>query len=196
MKLKRWLVTGSASVIRVLDLVFSVAALIALSPILLLVLVVVSADGGQPIFVQRRMGRRMLQFNIYKFRTMEINTPTAPTHEITRDRVSRTGRLLRRTKVDELPQLVNVLLGDMSLIGPRPCLPSQETVIDSRQRRGVFNVRPGVSGLAQILGVDMSTPDRLARLDARMIQKLDLCCYLNLIRLTLTGRGRGDRIRL
>jgi O-antigen biosynthesis protein WbqP len=105
------------------------------------------------------------------------------------------GRFLRRTKLDELPQLWNVLKGEMSLVGPRPCLPNQEELIAERQKRGVFAVRPGITGLAQVNEIDMSEPARLAEVDERMIRTLTLKDYFRYLVLTLTGKGSGDRVR-
>jgi len=105
------------------------------------------------------------------------------------------GRFLRRTKLDELPQLWNVLKGELSLVGPRPCLFNQTELIEERASRGVFAARPGITGLAQIIGIDMSTPRLLAETDARMLQRLGLAAYFTYITKTVTGAGRGDRIR-
>jgi lipopolysaccharide/colanic/teichoic acid biosynthesis glycosyltransferase len=101
---------------------------------------------------------------------------------------------LRRTKLDELPQAWNVLVGDMSFVGPRPCLPSQGELIAAREHLNVFSVRPGITGLAQLSGVDMSTPQLLADLDATLVQSLDLNTYLRCIALTFLGKGSGDPV--
>jgi len=102
---------------------------------------------------------------------------------------------LRKRKLDVLLQLWNVLLGDMSLVGPRPNLINQEQLINERDSRGVYSVRPGITGLAQINKVDMSTPQLLAETDARMINELNIFVYFQLIILTVFGRGLGDRIK-
>ena len=109
--------------------------------------------------------------------------------------ITQVGAFLRLTKLDELPQLWNVLKGEMSLVGPRPYLFSQVALIVERAERQVFNVRPGITGLAQIQGIDMSTPRLLAETDARMLQDLGLTAYFTYIIKTVTGAGRGDRIR-
>jgi O-antigen biosynthesis protein WbqP len=102
------------------------------------------------------------------------------------------GRRLRAFKLDELPQLFNVVRGDMSLVGPRPCLPSQADVIAARRRRDVFSIRPGITGLAQLASVDMSTPDRLAEIDGRYVANRTLLGDLLIIARTVTGGGAGD----
>ena len=105
--------------------------------------------------------------------------------------VTSLGELLRRFKIDELPQLWNVLLGDMSLVGPRPCLPSQAELVEARKRLGVFTVRPGITGLAQVSGVDMSDANRLAEIDAQYVRTQSLVGDLRLIWATLRGQGVG-----
>jgi lipopolysaccharide/colanic/teichoic acid biosynthesis glycosyltransferase len=104
------------------------------------------------------------------------------------------GRFLRRTKLDELPQLWNVLKGEMSLVGPRPCLFNQQELIDAREQLGVFAARPGITGLAQVNEIDMSTPELLAQTDARMLSSLGIRNYFAYILMTVTGKGSGDRI--
>jgi lipopolysaccharide/colanic/teichoic acid biosynthesis glycosyltransferase len=106
------------------------------------------------------------------------------------------GKFLRRTKLDELPQLWNVLKGEMSLVGPRPCLFNQEELIEARERLGVFEVRPGITGLAQVNEIDMSTPQLLAETDARMLSSLGLKDYIGYIMMTVTGKGAGDRVSI
>jgi lipopolysaccharide/colanic/teichoic acid biosynthesis glycosyltransferase len=110
------------------------------------------------------------------------------------DAVTPYGGFLRRSKLDELPQLWNVLKGEMSLVGPRPCLFNQEELIAERAKRRVFDARPGVTGLAQVRGVDMSTPSLLAETDAEMLENLSISHYFKLILVTLLGNGAGDRI--
>jgi lipopolysaccharide/colanic/teichoic acid biosynthesis glycosyltransferase len=105
------------------------------------------------------------------------------------------GHFLRRSKLDELPQLCNVLIGDMSLVGPRPCLFSQVELIDERQKRGVYDVRPGITGLAQVNDIDMSTPVLLAETDSSMIKAYSVKLYFKLILKTIVGNGLGDRVK-
>lgn len=178
---------------RTLDLL----ATLLIAPVALLVVVIAAIaialeTPGSPLFAQRRVGRAERPFTCYKLRTMRPDTPDLPSHEVGGAAITRVGALLRWLKIDELPQLVNVLTGDMSLVGPRPCLPSQHGLIDARRRRGVFAVRPGITGLAQVLGVDMSDPERLAALDETYVQTHNLLGDLKLIARTVIGAGQGD----
>ena len=125
---------------------------------------------------------------------MPINTDSVGTHLVDTINITKLGKFLRKTKLDELPQLFNVFLGQMSIVGPRPCLPNQAELIEERCKRGVFKVCPGITGLAQISDVDMSTPRKLARYDSLMIKSMSLKLYLKLIIDTLLGQGHGDRI--
>ena len=125
---------------------------------------------------------------------MKPETNSVGTHEVSQKQVTTWGRLLRKTKIDELPQLWNVLWGQMSLVGPRPCLPKQTQLIQARRALGVFEVRPGITGLAQIRGIDMSTPVLLAKTDAEMIRRMNLLNYFKYIFKTICGSGFGDRV--
>ena len=127
---------------------------------------------------------------------MKFGTRQAGTHEISASAVTPIGRHLRRTKLDELPQIVNILRNEMSLVGPRPCLPGQTELIDARRRLGVLTVKPGISGLAQINGIDMSTPWRLASWDARYIALRSLALDARIALRTVMGSGQGDRVKV
>jgi lipopolysaccharide/colanic/teichoic acid biosynthesis glycosyltransferase len=127
---------------------------------------------------------------------MKPETRSVGTHEINPTQVTTWGRFLRRFKLDELPQLWNVMKGEMSLVGPRPCLPNQTDLIAARKKLSVFSVRPGITGLAQIKQIDMSTPELLAKTDAEMIRTMSIGNYFKYIVLTVCGWGRGDRVRL
>jgi len=162
---------------------------------MILIMLVGLMDTGSPLFKQVRVGRHQRPFTLIKFRTMHPSTPSVASHLADSSVVTPLGRFLRRTKLDELPQLWNVLKGEMGLVGPRPCLYSQNELIEERARRGVFNVRPGITGLAQLNGIDMSTPRLLAETDAEMLSKLKLRTYLQYLLMTLSGKGMGDRIR-
>jgi O-antigen biosynthesis protein WbqP len=181
--------------IRVLDFCFAALGLLALSPVLLLLWIIAWFDNRSPLFKQKRVGRKQVPFVLVKFRTMRPDTASVPTHLVDASSITPVGRFLRRTKLDELPQLWNVLLGDMSLVGPRPCLLNQQELIAHREARGVFSARPGITGLAQIKGDDMSTPELLANTDALMLASFTLRDYFRYIFLTVLGRGSGDRVR-
>lgn len=181
---------------RVVDIILSTLGLVFASPVMLLVLVFGWLEAGRPIFCQERLCRNKVTFTLFKFRTMAPNTPSVATHLANSHAVTPLGRFLRRTKLDELPQLWNVLKGDMSLVGPRPGLPNQAELTAARERLGVFAVRPGITGLAQVSGIDMSTPELLAQTDARMIAEMSLKNYFKYVLLTILGKGGGDRIKL
>lgn len=180
---------------RILDVVIACAGLVITSPLLLLVYGIGFAQTRSPLFTQQRVGRHQQPFVLVKFRTMLPATASVATHLADASAITSFGRFLRRTKLDELPQLWNVVKGDMSVVGPRPCLYNQREVIRARAQRGVFNARPGITGLAQIRGIDMSTPELLAETDAQMLESLTTAHYFRYILLTLLGRGSGDRVR-
>lgn len=181
--------------LRCLDVILSFAGLVVLSPLLLVLLALGLWDTGSPLFLQTRVGHRKLPFRLVKFRTMHPETVSVATHMVDATSVTPYGRFLRRTKLDELPQLWNVLIGEMSLVGPRPCLFSQQELIEARDALRVFDARPGITGLAQLSNIDMSTPRRLAKTDAEMLDAFGMRDYMYYIGLTLTGRGSGDPIR-
>ncbi|PYF99742.1 lipopolysaccharide/colanic/teichoic acid biosynthesis glycosyltransferase [Thioalkalivibrio sp. ALE21] len=181
--------------IRALDVVLSLLGLVLGLPLLLVLWLVGRFDTGAPLFRQQRVGRGQRPFTLVKFRTMRPDTASVASHLADAAAITRFGHFLRRTKLDELPQLWNVLRGDMSLVGPRPCLTNQHELIAEREQRGVFAVRPGITGLAQVNGVDMSEPARLAEMDAEMVASLSLRDYFRFILLTATGKGSGDRVR-
>lgn len=180
--------------IRLLDVFLALLGLIVCLPVLLLLIVVGVFDTGSPIFRQERVGRDKKPFTLVKFRTMKMDTASVASHLADTASITRFGHFLRRTKLDELPQLWNVLKGDMSLVGPRPCLFNQQELIAEREARGVLNVRPGVTGLAQLNNIDMSTPVLLAETDQQMLQSLSVGTYLKYIFMTAAGKGSGDRV--
>lgn len=180
--------------IRSIDIFLSLMGLLVGLPVFLLITLVGLFDTGSPIFRQQRVGRNQKPFTLVKFRTMRPDTASVASHLASADAITDFGHFLRRTKLDELPQLWNVLKGEMSLVGPRPCLFNQEELITERKRRGVLDARPGITGLAQVNHIDMSTPELLAELDMRMLESLTLGAYLKYIFLTLTGKGAGDRV--
>ena len=173
-----------------------VIALILAGPALLIcalaMLFVYAEMRANPIFSQQRVGFRQRPFTIFKMRTMPPATPDRASHEVGAVTVTPTGRVLRRFKIDARPQLWCVVRGDMSMVGPRPCLPSQTELIAERERCGVFELRPGITGLAQVQGVDMSRPVELTKVDARYAASRSFAGDLALLLQTVLGRGRGD----
>jgi lipopolysaccharide/colanic/teichoic acid biosynthesis glycosyltransferase len=181
--------------IRTLDLIFSLLGLILASPFLLVLFVIGLFDTGSPIFKQERVGRNKKLFVLIKFRTMKVDTASVATHLANPSSITPFGHLLRKTKLDELPQLWNVLTGDMSLVGPRPGLSNQEKLTQARSAKNVYSIRPGITGLAQVNKIDMSSPELLAKTDKEMIDSLTLRLYFKYILMTIIGSGSGDRIK-
>ena len=179
---------------RIFDFIFSLFGLILLSPVMIAIMIIGYFDTGSPIFRKERVGKGKKPFHLIKFRSMHVNAPSVATHLASVSLITPFGRLLRKSKLDELPQLWNVIIGDMSIVGPRPNLFNQEELIYERDLKGVYSVRPGITGLAQINKIDMSTPKLLAETDAIMIQELNIKSYFKYIFLTLFGKGFGDRI--
>ena len=163
--------------IRLLDIFFSLLGILALSLLLILLWIFGLFENGSPIFKQIRVGRHQKPFILFKFRTMPISAKSVATHLVKNLKLSLFGSFLRKTKLDETLQLWNVLRGQMSLVGPRPCLLSQTKLIKERKKRGVFKVRPGLTGLAQIKGITMKTPTLLAKIDLKMIKEMNLFYY-------------------
>jgi O-antigen biosynthesis protein WbqP len=180
---------------RIFDIVFSFFGLLILSPVILVLLVIGLLDTGSPLFRQERVGVNQKPFNLLKFRSMHVNTQAVATHLVQVSAITKWGSFLRKSKLDELPQLFNVLMGDMSFVGPRPNLFNQLELIEERRKRGVYSIRPGITGLAQIQKIDMSTPLRLAETDAKMIEHFNVWYYFKYIFLTVFGKGFGDRVR-
>lgn len=182
---------------RTMDVVFASLGLLFLAPLLLLLLLLIRIDSkGAPIFPQRRVGYHGELFVIYKLRTMRV---TAPNDVATKDfvdadiHITRVGHILRKTSLDELPQLFNILRGDMSLIGPRPLVPNEVGIHEERLARGAYNVRPGITGWAQVNGRDCVDPETKAELDAYYAQHVSLLLDLKIIVFSvicvLTARG-------
>lgn len=159
--------------------------LIVISPLLICIYFVVLFDIGSPLFIQERVGINKRPFKLIKFRTMTLETPSIATHLLENTSISHISNFLRKRKLDELPQFWNVLKGDMSIVGPRPGLYNQEELIKKRDSKNIFKVRPGITGLAQINKVDMSTPSLLAYLDNKMIEDLTLSSYMKYLIITI-----------
>ena len=181
--------------IRIFDFVFALLGLVFGFPVLLLLTLIGYFDTGSPIFRQERVGRFQKPFTLVKFRTMKVGTASVASHLASSSAITPFGNFLRRTKLDELPQLWNVLKGEMSLVGPRPGLFNQLELTEARAKRGVFDARPGITGLAQVNEIDMSTPELLAETDQKMIQSLTVGDYFKYIFMTVAGKGSGDRVK-
>jgi len=180
--------------IRILDFSMAFLGLIITLPILLVVTLIGYFDTGSPIFIQKRVGRNKKPFNLIKYRTMSVDTKSVASHLASSASITKLGAFLRKTKIDELPQLINVLKGEMSFVGPRPNLFNQEELIRERDSRGVYDVLPGITGLAQVNNIDMSTPELLAKTDKIMIETITVGLYFKYIIQTATGSGSGDAI--
>lgn len=178
---------------RTMDVAFSLLALLLLSPLLLATAVAVALESGRPVlFVQQRVGRSGREFRMFKFRSMAKNA-AGPHYTCDNDpRVTRVGRFIRRTSIDELPQLINVMFGDMSLIGPRPDLPAQRRNYTDAEWVQRCSVRPGITGLAQARLRSEATPAQRLALDLQYVREAGLALDLRILGWTLTrlgGRG-------
>lgn len=181
---------------RFLEMLLAGLLLLLAAPLLLVLCVAIRLGSeGPALFRQERVGKDRRPFECLKLRTMKRGTRQAGTHEIGADAITPLGRFLRKAKLDELPQLLNVLRGEMSFVGPRPCLPSQEELVREREARGVFAVLPGITGLGQVRGLDMSDPVALSECDAEYVRRRSLALDGTILWRTLTGRGFGDRVR-
>lgn len=180
---------------RALDTVLALLALVLLAPLMLLVALAIALEGGAPVlFRQRRVGLGGREFGIYKFRSMVPDAAAiGPYHTASDDpRITRVGRFIRRTSLDELPQLFNVLAGDMSLVGPRPDVPAQQALYAPQDWRLRCSVRPGITGLAQALLRSEATPQQRLELDLRYVREQGFWLDLRILAWTLrrlTGRG-------
>ncbi len=153
-------------------------------PIILIGLLIILIEDGFPVFfVQRRLGKNKKEFLLLKIRTMKKNTPNLGTHQISSSNYLKFGLFLRKFKVDELPQVINYLWGDIALVGPRPGLPNQIELMKAREKRGIFSMKPGITGLGQVLEFDMSNPIVLSKIDALYFQKksiaLDITIFIS-----------------
>ena len=181
--------------IQLLDFFIAFFGLLVSFPILFIVTIICYFDTRSPIFIQERVGKNKRPFKLIKFRTMSVDTKSVASHLANTASITRLGAFLRKTKIDELPQLINVVKGDMSFVGPRPNLFNQEELIQARDKKNVYSVRPGITGLAQVQNIDMSTPDKLANIDSIMIKTMSLKNYFLYILKTVTGSGSGDAVK-
>lgn len=167
---------------RVLDVGLSALALVTLSPLIALTALAIKIEDGGPIlFRQQRIGQYGRPFRILKFRSMPVAAPQLESSQSTGLRVTQVGRWIRRTNIDELPQLVNILAGDMSIVGPRPALSTQKSLIKLRETNQSLLLRPGLTGLAQINSYDGMSPEDKARLDGEYLERYGLASDLKII---------------
>ena len=182
---------------RIIDIILSIVGIVVLAlPMLIIALIVKIGGGGTVLFRQERIGRNKKPFVMLKFRTMKADAPSDVPTDLLSDSerwITGVGAFLRRTSLDELPQLFNVLAGDMSLIGPRPALPSQTVLIGERDRYGANSIRPGLTGWAQINGRDRLDDIEKARYDGEYLEKygffFDLKCFFATVGCVLSGDG-------
>ena len=160
---------------RAFDVLWAVCSLLFLSPLLLLVsLVILLTDPGPLLFSHQRIGRNGVPFRFYKFRSMPVGTSIVPSDRLGKVQLTPVGWLIRRTNIDELPQLLNILWGDMSIVGPRPPLPDQIELIDLRRQNGALDLRPGLTGLAQVLSFNGMRVEQKAALDGLYARSVSL----------------------
>lgn len=181
---------------KIIDLAFVFTVVFGLWWVLLIAWMAVKfTSTGPGVFAQNRVGKNGKVFHCYKFRTMHLGTENVGTHNVDARQITKVGRFLRRTKIDELPQFWNILVNDMSLVGPRPCLPVQQELISARLERGVLIENGGITGLSQINNVDMSDPVKLAKLDADYFALRTVPLDLKIMIATAIGRGQGDKTK-
>ncbi len=166
--------------------------LIVISPIMLIAVLALIIEDGLPIFfLQERIGKHKVIFKIIKIRTLQNSAPHVGTHQLEERYKLVVGNLMRKIKLDEFPQLLNVIRGELNLVGPRPGLPNQDLLLRSRAEHEVFNVKPGITGLAQILGYDMSDPQRLSEIDKIYIQNHTVLLNIIILLGTFFNAPRG-----
>jgi O-antigen biosynthesis protein WbqP len=182
---------------RIIDVILALLGLIVFSPLFLLLIIAVKLDSPGPVlFKQRRVGKDKQEFMILKFRTMRIDTPKdTPTHLLANPDayITKVGRFLRKTSLDEIPQILNIIKGEMSIIGPRPALWNQDDLVAERDQYGVNDLVPGLTGWAQINGRDELPIPVKARLDGEYVKRfglgMDVKCFLGTIRSVLKSDG-------
>ena len=182
------------SLIRIIDIFLSIFIILFSLPILLLIYFLLFLINGSPLFFQERVGKNLQKFTLIKFRTMIIGTKDCPTHLVDRTNITPLGDFIRKTKIDEIPQFFNVLKGEMSIVGPRPCLSNQKELLNERKKLNIHKVTPGITGLAQIKGIDMSNPKLLAEVELSMIKNFTIKKYFYFFFITLIGKGFGDNV--
>ncbi len=186
---------------RLLDFIFSLVAIIILSPVFLIISLLVLISSGMPvIFKQQRVGYKNRIFTIYKFRTMKRDMRQTKTEDLTEDEIKNDitviGRVLRKLSLDELPQLLNILKGDMSFVGPRPLIPQEDEIRQLREKNNVYSVRPGITGWAQVNGRDFITDEQKVEYDKEYVEKhtiiMDMKIMFKTFWVVLAGKDIAD----
>lgn len=155
---------------------------IVIMPLILFSMLIVFFEDGSPVFfTQKRLGKNQRIFTLFKIRTMKKDTPNLGTHEISQKNYLKFGVIIRKLKIDELPQIINYLSGDLELVGPRPGLPNQKALRDAREKKKIFKIKPGITGLGQILGFDMSNPKLLSEIDHLYIKRKSILFDINIL---------------
>ena len=173
--------------------IISAICFLLISPVIILSMIFILIEDGLPtIFTQKRLGINKKEFYIYKLRTMKKNTPNIATHEINKNKLLNVGIFLRKFKIDELPQVLNYIKGDINLVGPRPGLPSQKELAQQREINNIFDIKPGITGLAQILGYDMSDPILLSKIDKIYLNNQRTDVKLKILLATFYKRYRSN----
>lgn len=181
---------------RIIDLSFSIILIIfALVPAFFIAFFIKITSNGPILFKQDRVGLNEKTFKCYKFRTMKNNTPNLGSHELDDTVVTYIGKFLRKTKLDEIPQVINILKNEMSLVGPRPGLINQKSLLLSRKKQNIFSIKPGITGYSQIRKIDMQNPNLLAESDKEYLKISSITIDLKIILLTFLGFGFGDRLK-
>ena len=178
--------------IRSFDIFFALFGLLILSPLFVMIYMLGLFDTGKPLLIQKRIGKNGKPFKLFKFRTMNRSTEDLPSFLVGKSNITPLGERIRRYKIDELPQLFNVLRGDMSLVGPRPVIDKEINIITNRKQYGILDVLPGITGLAQIKKVGTEKPDLQLKLEIEMLKSLNLKRYFYFILKTIIGKGQGD----
>ena len=177
------------------DIIFAIFVIVFLWWLLLFIYFAIKIDTDGPvIFKQKRIGKNEKLFLLYKFRTMQVGTRNTATHEISQQSLTGIGYWLRKVKLDELPQVLNILRNDLSLIGPRPSLPTQKKLIKERQILQIYSIKPGITGYSQINNIDMSDPKKLAEYDNIYLAMRSVFFDIRILIKTLLGAGQGDKV--
>ena len=173
--------------IRFFDIIFSFIGLLLLFPIMVIIFIINWIHVGSPIYVQKRVGHLKKPFKLIKFRSLKLRTKSIPSHHIKINDVTRFGKILRSTKLDEITQLWNVLIGDMSIVGPRPCLFSQKELIYERDKKKIFLYKPGITGLTQFQGLTMKDPKIMVKNEYYMLNNFTIRKYFYYIFMTFVS---------